>query len=226
MTHGLQYQLSYTWSKAINLGCDGFFSVEGCAIQDPYHLDRERSVAGYDLPNILTFTWLYQFPRFGAGTRLLRALINNWQISGTLAMTSGLPYDVGISGDIANTGNQSGDQAYTERLNLVGDPNMSHPTPHQWFNPAAFAAPAPFTFGNLGRNSLRGDGFFNTNFSVMKRFPIKERKGLEFRAEAFNLTNTPTWGVPTNDFNDPQFGQIFRTRSIERQLQLALKFYF
>ncbi len=159
-------------------------------------------------------------------SRVVRAITNDWQVNGTLAMTSGLPYDVGISGDIANTGNQSGDQAYTERLNLVGDPNLSHPTPSRWFSTAAFAPPAAFTFGNLGRNSLREDGFFNMDFSVFKRFPIKERKGFEFRAEAFNLTNTPTWGEPQRDFNDPQFGQIFRTRSIERQLQLALKVYF
>jgi len=224
MTHGLQYQLSYTWSKAINVGCDGFFSVEGCAIQDPYHLDGDRSVAGFDLPQVVTFNWVYQLPRL-TSNNALGALLNNWQVNGILIGTSGLSYDVGISGDIANTGNSYGGDYY-ERLNLVGDPKLSNPSPQLWFNPAAFAVPDPFTFGNLGRNSLRQDGLFNLDLGVSKRFRITEGTSLELRGEAFNATNTPTWGKPRVDFNDPQFGQIFRTRSIERQLQIAVKFYF
>jgi hypothetical protein len=62
--------------------------------------------------------------------------------------------------------------------------------------------------------------------SLFRDFPLGERRNLQFRAEAFNVTNTPTWGIPVNDFNLPTFGQIKSTRSTERQLQMSLKLYF
>src|SRR6266571_1579405 len=95
-----------------------------------------------------------------------------------------------------------------------------------WFNTTAFVSPAPFTFGTSGRNSLRADWFKNLDLSVFRDFPFSERRKLQFRAEAFNVTNTPTWGIPVNDLNNPKLGTITKTRSIERQLQLSLKLYF
>ena len=97
----------------------------------------------------------------------------------------------------------------------------------EWFNTAAFAPPAPFTFGNSGRNSLRANWFKNLDLSLFKDFPFNEKRSLQFRAEAFNVTNTPTWGIPVNDLNNPaKLGSINSTRSTERQLQLSLKLYF
>ncbi len=109
---------------------------------------------------------------------------------------------------------------------MVGNPKPSNPTPNQWFNPAAFAVPPPFTFGSLGRNALRADKSINLDLSIFKGFPIKEDKRFEFRVEAFNLPNHATWGIPAADFNNPQFGRVLNTRSVERQIQFALKFYF
>jgi hypothetical protein len=104
---------------------------------------------------------------------------------------------------------------------------LSSPSTQEWFNTAAFAPPAPFTFGDSGRNSLRADWFKNLDLSLFRDFPIGERRSLQFRAEAFNVTNTPTWGIPINDLNNhAQLGTITSTRSTERQLQLSLKLYF
>jgi hypothetical protein len=128
-------------------------------------------------------------------------------------------------------------------LDQVGDPNSGAcPNPNStptvplppipvhslgcWFNTAAFASPALYTFGNSGRNSLRANGFKNLDVSLFRDFPLGERRSLQFRAEAFNVTNTPTWGIPVNDLNNPTLGSITSTRSTERQLQLSLKLYF
>jgi Carboxypeptidase regulatory-like domain/TonB dependent receptor-like, beta-barrel len=227
----LSFLASYTWSKTIDVGCDGFYAVEGCSIQNPYDLNQNRSVAGYDLPHMFSLSWIAQSP-FGAGKRFdshnkaVNLIAGHWSLNGIATLTSGQPYDVGISGDIANTGNSGCCSYGYERLNLVGNPNLTNPTTAQWFNPAAFQIPQPFTFGTEGRYALRADKFKNLDLSVFRDFPVSESKRFQFRAEMFNFTNTPTWGIPINNFNDPRFGRILNTRSVERQIQLALKFYF
>jgi len=222
---GLAYLVSYTWSKSIDVGCSGFFGIESCSVQNPYQLKGDRSVSGFDLPHDLTASAVAPLP-FGRGRRfanssgLVNYIVGNWQLNGILTLTSGVPYNVHVSSDIPNTG--IGDV----RANLVADSHLSSPSTQEWFNTAAFVQPPQFTFGTSGRNSLRADWFKNLDVSVFRDFPFSERRKLQFRAEAFNVTNTPTWGIPVNDLNNPKLGTITKTRSIERQLQLSLKLYF
>jgi len=164
LTRGLQYLVSYTWSKTIDIGCDGFFGVEGCNVQDPWHLNTSRSVAGNDIPQVLAASAVYRFGSVKVGNKILDYTLGNWQLSGIFTATSGVPYTLVISGDVANTGNAGN----YERLNLVGNPGVANPSPAQWFNTAAFAPPAPYTFGNLGRNALRGDQFSGLDLSVSR----------------------------------------------------------
>jgi len=93
-----------------------FFGVEGCAVQDPYHFNNDRSVTGADLPHILNASWTWDVP-LRASSRAVNALIHGWQLNGIATFFSGPPYTVNINGDIANTGNASG----YERPNLVAD---------------------------------------------------------------------------------------------------------
>jgi hypothetical protein len=229
--NGLTYVVAYTWSKSIDVGCSGFFGIESCSVQDPYNIKGDRSVSGFDLTHVLSASATAPLP-FGKGRRfansggLLNYIIGNWQLNGILTLTSGLPYNVFISSDIPNVGNFAAFSGNV-RANQVGDPNLSNPGTGEWFNTAAFTPPAPFTFGNSGRNSLRADWFKNLDLSLFKDFPFNEKRSLQFRAEAFNVTNTPTWGIPVNDLNNPaQLGSITSTRGTERQLQLSLKLYF
>jgi hypothetical protein len=222
---GLTYSLAYTWSKTLDIACDGYYS--GCGVQDPYHLDRDKSVAGYDLTHVLAASWVYPLPfgkskRWSSSNRVLNYGIGGWQLNGILTLSSGQPYDIAASGDIANTGNFF----YSERPNLVGNPKLSNPTPQEWFNTAAFAIPAPYTFGNEGRNILRSNWRRNLDLSIFRIFPITESKKLEFRFEAFNATNAVVFGIPDATISDPNFGQVSSTATTERQLQFALKFYF
>ena len=107
------------------------------------------------------------------------------------------------SGDIANTGN-SNNAGFYERLNLVGDPKLSNPSPAQWFNTQAFAVPAAFTYGNMGRNAMRADWGKNLDLSLFRKLPIGEHTQLE----AFNATNTPVWGAPVVNFNNANLGRV------------------
>jgi len=139
-----------------------------------------------------------------------------------VTLSSGLRYDVQTyDPSIANTNNLYG----SERANLVGDPYLNT-TKTNPINVAAFAIPAPFTFGDMGRNSLHADWNKNLDISFFRAFTISESKRFEFRAEAFNATNTPVFAIPDNGISDPTFGVVSSTANTERQLQLALKFYF
>jgi hypothetical protein len=228
---GLTYLVAYTWSKSIDVGCSGFFGIESCSIQNPYNIKGDRSVSGFDLTHVLSASAVAPLPfgkgrRFASSSHLVDYIVGNWQLNGILTLTSGTPYNVIISSDIPNVGNSAA-WSGNVRANQVGDSNLSNPSTKEWFNTAAFTPPAPFTFGTSGRNSLRADWFKNLDMSLFRDFPLGERRSLQFRAEAFNVTNTPTWGIPVNDLNNSlKLGSINSTRSTERQLQMSLKLYF
>jgi hypothetical protein len=210
-SNGLAYQVSYTWSKVIDTGSDGWYGVEGWSVENPYKYNNDRSVAGYDLTHALSVNVVYDLPigtgkRFSTSNKVFDYIVGGWQINTIVQAHSGLPYDITADGDIANTG----DTGY-ERANLVGDPNLSHRTAQQWFNTSAFAIPATYTWGNSGRNILRGPYFWNMDFSLFRRFPFLEGKALEFRGEAFNLPNTVILGQPQSDISAPNFGVITNT---------------
>ncbi|HWY52919.1 MAG TPA: TonB-dependent receptor [Terriglobales bacterium] len=230
--HGLTYLVSYTWSKSLDLGCSGWYGVEGCSIQNPYNLQADKGPAATDLPQIFSAAWVYTLP-FGKGNKLsssssvVNALIGGWNLNGVLSLNSGTAFDVGSGKDIAETGNYNYGNGYGyERANLVGSEYPANKGPAEWINVAAFQTPALGTFGNLGRNSLRSDWNKNLDLSLFRQFPITERFRLEFRFEMFNATNTPVWAIPVSSLESPSFGAVTHTANIPRQLQFALKLYF
>jgi hypothetical protein len=230
--HGLTYLVSYTWSKSLDLGCSGWYGVEGCSIQNPYNLQADKGPAATDLPQIFSAAWVYTLP-FGKGNKLsssssvVNALIGGWNLNGVLSLNSGTAFDVGSGKDIAETGNYNYGNGYGyERANLVGSEYPANKGPAEWINVAAFQTPALGTFGNLGRNSLRSDWNKNLDLSLFRQFPITERFRLEFRFEMFNASNTPVWAIPVSSLESPSFGAVTHTANIPRQLQFALKLYF
>lgn len=224
LSSGLAYTIAYTWSKTIDVACDGYFGAEGCFIRNPYNPAGDRSVAGMDVPQALTANVTYLLPfgsgqRFQTGNRFTDTVVGGWQINAIATLTSGTPYTISYSGDVANTGNNY------QGVDKVGDPHLSNPTVAKWFNTAAFQAPAQYTYGNVGRNTMRTDWFRNVDLSIFRTFAIK-RVQTQFRAEAFNLTNTAVWSAPNGTLNSPTFGKISGTASTQRELQLALKVSF
>jgi len=231
--HGLTYLISYTWSKSLDLGCSGWYGVEGCSIQNPYNLQADKGPSATDLPQIFSAAWVYELPfgkgsKLSSGSRIVNALIGGWNLNGVLSLNSGTAFDVGTSQDIAHTGNYNYGNGYGyERANLLGSRYPSNKTPREWINVAAFTYPAPNTFGNLGRNSLRSDWNKNLDLSVFRQVPITERFRMEFRFEMFNATNTPVWAIPVSNLDTTSlFGKVTHTANIPRQLQFGVKLYF
>jgi outer membrane receptor protein involved in Fe transport len=230
--HGLTYLISYTWSKSLDLGCTGWYGVEGCSIQNPYNLQADKGPSATDLPQIFSAAWVYTLPfgksgKFSSGNSVVNALIGGWNLNGVLSFNSGTPFDVGSGKDIAQTGNYNYGNGYGyERANLVGSLYPSSKSPAEWIKVASFQLPPLNTFGNLGRDSLRSDWNKNLDLSLFRQFPITERFRIEFRFEAFNITNTPIWAVPVSSLEASNFGAVTHTANIPRQLQFGLKVYF
>ena len=230
--HGLTYLVSYTWSKSLDLGCTGWYGVEGCSIQNPYNLQADKGPAATDLPQIFSAAWVYTLP-FGKGTalssenRVVNALIGGWNLNGVLSLSSGVPFDVGSGKDIAQTGNYNYGNGYGyERADVLGSFYPSSKGPDGWINTASFVTPAAGTFGNLGRDALRSDWNKNLDLSIFRQFAFTERFRMEFRFEMFNATNTPVWAVPVTSLENSNFGKVTHAANIPRQLQFGLKLYF
>ena len=221
---GLSYLVAYTWAKSMDVGCS---DRENCSVQDPYNLETNRSVSTFDLPHVLSTSIVYDLPfgpnrRFRTGIGFVNQLIGNWQVNTILSLTSGLPFTLVTAGDIANTGN-SGNY---ERLNRIGNLSLPNRSKAEWFNTAAVAVPQQYTYGNLGRNALRADWFKNDDLSLFRSFPIGGERSIEFRAEMFNFTNTPTWSAPGSNISVAHFGQVTSTYSTSREIQFALKIHY
>ena len=230
--HGLTYLVSYTWSKALDLACSGWYGVEGCSTQDPYNPRADKGPSATDLPQNFSAAFVYDLPfgkgkRFSSGNSIVDYVIGGWNVNGVLGLHSGSPFDVGSGKDIANTGNFNYGNGYGyERANIVGSPYASNKNAMEWLNPASFVTPPAFTFGDLGRDSLRSDWYRNLDFSVFKSFPVTESKRFEFRVEMFNITNAEVLSIPISSLESPNFGQVTSTVTQPREIQLGLKFYF
>ncbi|HEX4007384.1 MAG TPA: TonB-dependent receptor [Acidobacteriaceae bacterium] len=227
---GVTSTLAYTWSKALTTGCDGYNS--GCEIQNPYNLSIDRGPAAYDLPQIFTGSFVIPLP-FGTGAMKARSgivnqLIGGWQLNGIVSVNSGPRYDVQDDNGISNINNFYG----AERADEVGNPHANTSAyPLSKLDPIninAFADPAPGTFGTMGRNSLHADWGRDLDASFFRSFRVTDSKKFEFRAEAFNVTNTPVFAAPDTYLPDGPgyFGVVSSTANTARQLQVALKFYF
>ena len=223
-TSGFSYGVSYTYSKTMSEG-DGWFGIEGSNPQNPYNPSASRSASGFDLTHVLSINSLYEIPvgkgkRFSTGNSIIDYIVGNWQINALITGRSGQTFSPQIGSDIANIGSNF------VFLNRVGDPHLSHRSAAEWFNTAAYQSPAPYTFGNAGRNSLRSQPYWDFTPSVIRRFPIWESLQFEFRAEAFNALNHTVFGVPSSDLNDPNFGKVTSTANYARELQLSGKIVF
>jgi hypothetical protein len=228
---GLAFQVAYTWSKALDYCSSEWYGADAQTCTDPYNVNGSHGPSGYDLTHVLSVNALYELP-IGKGkiiqtnNKVADYILGNWQVNSIFLARSGLPYQVYVSGDVANTGNIG--WAQYERANLVGgNPYVSSVSPDTGLNRSAFAIPDLYTFGNLGRNRLRTVPFWNLDFSIFRQFPFLETRRIEFRAEAFNLLNTVIYGQPANDMADPSsFGRIFGTANNPRSLQLGAKIIF
>jgi len=155
------------------------------------------------------------------------AFLRGWQTNGLWTFQTGFPFTVTLlpGVDNSNTGIPSIEFGVVDRPNLVGNPHLSNPGPDSWFNTSAFAISPYGTFGNAGRNILTGPGFSSVDVSVIKNTSIREGLNLQFRAEFFNLLNSPNFFLPDGFLGSPAFGRVLAAGT-PRRLQFGLKLLF
>jgi hypothetical protein len=222
---GLGILAAYTWGHAIDNGPssaadDGYDPGP----QNPNNLAAGRGNAGYDVRNRFAFSTIYELP-FGKGkplvnnNRLGETILGGWQLTGIFTAQSGLPITPILSYDPTNTG-------IIAYANRIASGVLSNPTVQHWFDGSAFVAPSGANYGNSGRNILSGPGFHNLDLGLSRRVSVTEGIGLEIRAEAFNLLNTPQFGFPNNVVGVANTGAISTVINPQREIQLALRLAF
>jgi hypothetical protein len=221
---GLSAILGYTWSHAIdNVPLEFGGGAAGPLPQDPRNLAAERGNSIIDMRHRMTLSYLWEFP-VGKGKALLNMggpvnwIVGGWQTNGVLTAQSGLPFSAVLQTSTTNTGTGS-------RPDVIGTPSYPKTLQH-WFDPSAFTSPAPYTYGNAGRNILFGPGRFNWDMSLFKKFVIREQTRFELRAEAFNVFNHPQFALPNASIGNAQVGLINSIVGNPRQLQMGLRFQF
>jgi len=216
---------NWTWSHGLdNVGGDG--GANGPVPQDPTNRRADWSSSNSDVRHRVNLATTYQLP-FGKGKRYandggaLSYIIGGWEVGGLAVLQSGLPYTVTVAGSPSNTSNGS-------RANPVPgvNPIPANQSINLWFDPAAFTSPPAFTWGTLGRNTLRAPALYNFDFSVSRKFVIAETRELQFRTEFFNGLNHPQFGLPNSTAGVGGAGTITSTQRSNRQIQFALRFAF
>jgi hypothetical protein len=230
LSSGLFFRAAYTWSRSLDWQSDPY----GAAPVNIYNLPAEYGPSDYNRSHMFVFSAIYALP-IGSSKRFLpdlkgfgQAVLGGWNAGTIVTLNSGAPFDAITGSDISNTGDPT-----TQRGEMTGANPYSVPggqSAKQWLNPAAFALPAPFTYGNEGRNNLVGPAFRNVDFNASKDIALWETAKLQFRTEFFNFFNHTNYGNPVNNLSSGAFGQILATANgglaTGREIQFGLKIVF
>jgi hypothetical protein len=241
---GLSFIASYAWSKSIDdsVGISAASDASNIFAQDARNLRSERSVSDYDVTHRFVLSYVYDLPFGKVHNRAARTVAEGWQFTGILTLQTGPPFTVFSGRDESNTGGGA------DRPNLIGDWRISNRTPDRWFNTCtllpngtqrnclpgdqpAWLINAINTFGNAGRNILRGDGLKNFDLGLYRAFRITEKVSFQFRSEFFNLPNHPNFGLPNQSAASSSFASVSRAAfqsqtGAQRQIQFAGKIVF
>jgi len=219
LSHGISFTAAYTFSKLIDDASSVFSNtiftgpIANTGVADAYNRHLERDLSNGDIPHVFAAGWTMQIPRFWK--------LSGWQIAGVVRVQSGLPIVV-TQATNANSSLGFG----TQRPDRVGDPNqIAARSAAQWFDPSAFEGVPQFVIGNSSRNPVRGPGLQNADLMLGKTFQMNERLAAEFRAEVFNVANTPPLGNPNGSLGSSAFGSITSAGN-PRVFEFVLKLRF
>ncbi len=218
---GFSVLSNYTLSKSMDHSSEN--KQTGAVQTNPFDLEFDWGPANFDRRHRWVTSFLYEIPGH-FGSPVVDAVVSGWSVTGIWLMQSGLPFSVASGADNARsgTGGQLADR--------VADPNLSGSRSRtekvaQWFNTAAFTPNALGTFGNSGRNSMRGPGYRSLDFGLHKTFNAQGRVKAQVRVEAFNALNNVNLNLPNSSRNSGNFGKILSADD-PRIMQLALRFSF
>jgi Carboxypeptidase regulatory-like domain len=232
MSSGLSMLVNYTWSRDMN-----DFAPIGSYFGPTNPFDRhfDYGPSDEDIRHVFKLSGTYQLPHVGV-SGFADKVVNGWQISSIVTWQGGSPFtiysgvDNSLSGEFQDRADFTGASIHQAQLSSGRSHNQMV---QQFFNTSLFQPNAIGTFGNLGKNALRGPRLFNNNMALVKNTKIGERFGVQFRAEAFNVFNNVNFQLYTSNGSigldryqaDQTFGQIFNAAA-PRILQLALKVAF
>jgi len=226
---GLSFLAAYTWSKSLDEGGGGNSSVGDprINIQNPRDVRADYGLSSFDYRHRFTFSTTYELP-FGSGRKFMtsanafaNALAGGWQVANIVTAQSGAPFSVSLATPTANTG------TFTRPDRICnGNLPADQQTVERWFDISCFVNPAPFTFGNTGRNILIGPGLFTWDFAADKDFRLTEQLGLQFRSVFFNLFNRPNFGLSNGSIGSAPVGTISSVVTNARQIQFALRLHW
>jgi hypothetical protein len=214
LSRGLTFSANYTLSKAVDDASDpGATSSETNLPQDVRNMAAEKATASFDHRHRFVGNFTYELPHawIGAG----------WRVNGVVNLQSGAPFTINLGTDRANVGSGP-----AQRPDVVCDPNRGGvKTATEWFDVDCFTLPAPFSFGNAGRNSVLAPGYSSVDMALQKDLVLGGGRSLELRLEVFNLLNAVNFDVPNRIAFTPNFGRIFSAQPA-RQMQFGVKFLF
>jgi hypothetical protein len=216
----LTFSFAYTFSKLIDTASTYFSqtiftgpTLTTIGAADAFNRKLERDVSSGDVPRVFSAGWVYQIPRWWK--------LSGWQIGGLVRIQSGDAVPVTQA-----TNNLSAFGYAVQRPDRVGNPNdFANRSASAWFDKSAFTAAGQYSIGNSSRNPVRGPGLQNADLMIGKTFHLSERMNLEFRAEVFNVSNTPPLNDPNGSFGSAAFGTITSAGN-PRDFELAGKLYF
>ncbi len=231
LSHGLSFLFAYTHSKLIDDASAVFSTTvlsspnsNSLIAADSHRPWLERDSSSGDMPNVTSFSGTWDLPagrghRFASGG-LADAVLGGWNFNTMLLLQSGMPVTVTQSTNFNSFAGFS-----LQRPNLVGKPSLSpgERTPAHYFNTSAFATAPQFTLGGASRNPVRGPAYRDLDIALVKHFTLPREASLEFRAEMFNVTNTPAFAQPNGSFGAAAFGSITSTVTDPRVMQLAVR---
>jgi hypothetical protein len=224
-TAGLSLLANYTWSKSLTDAPDFRSPMFESAIpQNNGDLTAEKGPA-CDIRHRFALSAVFDIPALNI-SGVIRDLTRNWHLSAVYQAQSGFPFTISVFGDTANAGTLLGENPI--RANVTGQKvfGPGTRTADLWFNPGAFATPAAFTFGNVGRNSIYGPGLQTLDLALAREFGLTERFKFQFRAEFFNALNHTNLGTPNRFVNTPQFGTITEAATPGREIQFTARISF
>ena len=223
-SHGLDFTLNYTYSKA--MGANGF---GGGGFDDNYNVRGSYGPAGFNSTHALTLTNVWQIP-YGRGKRwgssnskALDIILGGWSLDGITTLDSGHPF----SPRAANPALLNDPDLNGVRADIIGNPHVANQSTAEWFNVAAYTDPQqPYRDGTASANSLWGPAQYMVNLALEKTFQISEHKTLEFRWENFNAFNIDNYGQPNSTIDVSGAGEILYSATPMRQMQFGLHFRF
>ncbi len=218
---------TYTFAKAIDNVAGGGLVTGGLA-QDAFDIAAERAAANTDQRHRFTGDYLWELPfgtnkRWLSGAGLLEHAFGGWQLSGAWTLGSGLPFTPRVLGAVNDI---SSGMSGTLRADATGAPvSIADPSAARWFNTAAFTAPAPGTFGNAGRNTIRGPAVKSSDMALSKTLQLKDNHSLEVRLQASNVFNIVQYRSIDTTVNSASFGRVTSVAPM-RKVQIVLRYRF